>query len=55
MLVGNEVLRIVGSKRIYVNYLSTLSMMANNIFTGISEIIIGLLLNINKSSVKNDE
>jgi hypothetical protein len=45
MLVGNEVIRIVGNNRRNVNYLSTLSMMTNNLATGLSEVIIGAALN----------
>ena len=57
MLIGNEVIKIVGQKKVYVNYLSTLSMMANNLVTGISEILIGALLNIHSKNAtsKNDE
>jgi hypothetical protein len=45
MLVGNEVIRIVGNKKENVNYLSTLSMMANNMITAVVELLIGYLLN----------
>lgn len=45
MLAGNEVIKIVGSNKEYVNYLSTFSMMTNNMITAIIQLLIGLLLN----------
>ena len=52
MFIGNEVVKIVGKKKKNVNYLSTLSMMFNNIVTGVSEVVIGYVLNSSASNGK---
>ena len=55
MLVGNEVIRIVGNNKKNVNYLSTLSMMVNNLVTGLSEVVIGAALGANTKSNANEK